>query len=274
MNQQALRDILQQTGAAAIAVSGGIDSLTLACIAVETCPDTQVFHALSPAVPEAATERVRRFAQERNWPLHIIDAGEFTDPDYLNNPVNRCFYCKSNLYAQIARNSDLPIFSGTNLDDLDDYRPGLIAAREQQVRHPYVEAQMSKADIRVAARELGLGEIAELSAAPCLSSRVTTGIKIVAKELHLIDRVEATLRNALGDIPIRCRRIPEGYQIQIDTETLQQMDEEQYQALQAKIHPLLQSESQLLPEIEPYTRGSAFVHDKVAAHEATHEETI
>lgn len=265
MSQQALRDVLKQTGAAAIAVSGGIDSLTLACVAVEVCPETQIFHALSPAVPEAATQRVRRFAQERGWSLQLIDAGEFNNSAYLNNPVNRCFYCKTNLYARIAQHSDLPIFSGTNLDDLDDYRPGLIAAQEHQVRHPYVEAQMDKAAIRVAARELGLGEIAELSAAPCLSSRVTTGIKIVAEELRLIDRVEATLRDTLGDIAIRCRRLPEGYRIQIDAEILQQMDSSQYQALQEKIRPLLQSESPNLPEIEPYIRGSAFVHKVPAA---------
>lgn len=264
MSQQQLRRILQETGAAAIAVSGGIDSLTLACIAVEICPDTQIFHALSPAVPAAATQRVRQFAQDRNWHLCIIDAGEFTDPDYLGNPVNRCFYCKNNLYAQIARQSKLAIFSGTNLDDLDDYRPGLIAAREHEVRHPYVEAGMSKVDIRIAARELGLGVIAELSAAPCLSSRVTTGIRITAGELLLIDQVETVLRNTIGDVPIRCRRLPDGYQIQVDADTLQQMDKHQYQQLQTQINLLLKSQTQASPIIEPYKRGSAFVHGESA----------
>ena len=264
MSQYQLREILHATGAAAIAVSGGIDSLTLACIAANVCPESVMFHALSPAVPLEATERVRQYAQDRHWQLCIVNAGEFSDPDYLKNPINRCFYCKSNLYAQIAQNSDLPIFSGTNLDDLDDFRPGLKAAKEHQVRHPYVEAQMSKEDVRAAARALDLDDIAELSAAPCLSSRVTTGIMIAADELRLIDLVETTLRNILGDVPIRCRRLPEGYQIQIDADALKRMNRSQHESVALEVQPLFQSRPKPFLGIEAYTQGSAFVHGENA----------
>lgn len=260
MTQHQLHEILLETGTAAIAVSGGIDSLTLACIAAKINPDTVMFHALSPAVPLEATERVRRYAKDKQWQLRIVDAGEFADPDYLKNPINRCFYCKSNLYTQIANNSDLPIFSGTNLDDLDDFRPGLKAAQENQVRHPYVEALMNKEDIRNAARELGLADIAELSAAPCLSSRVTTGIIIDTEELRLIDRVETTLRKIIGEMPIRCRRLPEGYQVQIDANQLNRMDKTRRDRLESEVQALFADAPKQFLGIEAYTKGSAFVH--------------
>ena len=79
--------------------------------AAHICPETIIFHAVSPAVPEAATRRVRSFARRLGWQLVIIDAGEFADQDYLDNPVNRCFYRKRNLYCLIAAKTSLPIVS-------------------------------------------------------------------------------------------------------------------------------------------------------------------
>ena len=178
MSLHALQHRLRQIGPAAIAVSGGIDSLTLACVAADLIPDSVIFHAVSPAGPEAATARVRTFAQDRGWHLNVIDAGEFSDMHYRANPVNRCFYCKTNLYGSIAAKTKSPILSGTNLDDLDDVRPGLIAAKDHNVQHPYVDAGIDKPGLRRIARDLGLGDIADLPAAPCLSSRVLTGLRI------------------------------------------------------------------------------------------------
>ena len=116
----------------AIAVSGGIDSLTLAAAAVPVLRDRlTLHHATSPAVPGEATERTRALAAERDVRLEVFDAGEFEDARYRANPANRCFFCKTNLYGAIVarlRGSGALVLSGTNTDDLADYRPGLQAA--------------------------------------------------------------------------------------------------------------------------------------------------
>ena len=120
-----LRSILAKLDTAAVAVSGGVDSLTLATVAHEVMgPRVVMHHATSPAVPGEATGRVRRLALTQGWTLDIFDAGEFTDARYRANPVNRCFFCKTNLYGAIAGRTGAVILSGTNLDDLGDYRPG------------------------------------------------------------------------------------------------------------------------------------------------------
>ncbi|MFC6643738.1 hypothetical protein [Sulfitobacter profundi] len=166
-------------------------------------------HAVSAAVPSAATARVKDFAAAWGLPLKLVDAGEFADPSYRANPVNRCYFCKSNLYGTLARMGPL-VAAGTNTDDLSDYRPGLQAAAEHGVLHPFVDAQMSKADVRALARALGLGDLAELPAAPCLASRIETGLRVEPADLAVIDRVETLLRAALGNVTLRCRRLRGG----------------------------------------------------------------
>ena len=156
-------------------------------------------------MPAAATIRVKEFAAKRGAPLIILDAGEFADEAYRANPLNRCYFCKSHLYDAIRARFKMLVLSGTNCDDLSDYRPGLLAAQERDVRHPFVEAGLTKARVRELARHLGLGEIAELPGAPCLSSRVETGIRIEAPALALIDAVETELREALMPKTVRCR---------------------------------------------------------------------
>src|SRR5258706_6123352 len=181
----------------AVAVSGGVDSLTLAHIAAPTVGDrATMLHAPWPAVPQAATERTISLAQTYGWQLDIFDAGEFADANYLANPINRCFFCKTNLYGAIADRTTAQILSGTNLDDLGEYRPGLAAARAHGVRHPFVEAGIGKAAIREPSTALGMGAIPALPASPCLASRVETGIGIDPKMLSFIDSVKQWLRNA------------------------------------------------------------------------------
>jgi uncharacterized protein len=132
-------------GPLAVAVSGGVDSVTLATFAHRADGSrVEIFHAVSPAVPREATERVNRLAADHGWRLRIVDAREFTDANYLANPVDRCFFCKTNLYGCIARQSDAQILSGANLDDLREYRPGLEAAKHHSVRYPYLEAEIDK----------------------------------------------------------------------------------------------------------------------------------
>ena len=145
----ALERVLEGIGRVAVAVSGGVDSMTLAVVA-HRAPDVSVamYHAVSPAVPADATERVERYARRERWSLEVLDAGEFVDPRYVANPVNRCYFCKTNLYSTIAAPAGAVIVSGTNTDDLGDFRPGLAAAAEHAIRHPYVECGIDKSTVR------------------------------------------------------------------------------------------------------------------------------
>lgn len=255
MTHAGLEAILDRIGPAALAVSGGIDSITLATVANRHLAGNRVFHAVSPAVPPRATKRVRRLAARQGWALTVLDAGEFRDVTYRSNPVDRCFYCKSNLYAAIAAQTDLPILSGTNLDDLDDFRPGLQAAAQHAVRHPFVEAGIGKAGIRDIARRAGLGALSELPAAPCLSSRVTTGLAIEPEHLQAIDRTEEALRAGYRVAMLRCRLTPRGYRIEIDADSLAALDPEAVmKTARAALGP-----GHRLVAVGPYRRGSVFL---------------
>jgi pyridinium-3,5-biscarboxylic acid mononucleotide sulfurtransferase len=201
----------------AIAVSGGADSMTLAHVAHarSRCRPT-MYHATGPAVPAQARTRVEAHARAHGWPLVVLDAGEMRDPRYRANPLDRCYYCKSNLYDRIREATDAPIASGTNRDDLADFRPGLLAAGERTIVHPFVEAGIDKAGVYAIARELGLADLAALPAQPCLASRVETGIAVEADDLGFIDAVETALRRELGEASVlRCRVTHRGVVVEV-----------------------------------------------------------
>ncbi len=248
-----LDTILAELPGLAIAVSGGVDSMTLAHAAHRVgAPGLRVVHALSPAVPEEATARVRDHAARFGWRLVEVDAGEFADPAYRANPVNRCYFCKTNLYSRIAHVTDGPIASGANLDDLGDYRPGLTAAAEHRVRHPFVEAGLSKAAVRALARGFGLGDIAELPAQPCLSSRVETGIAINAADLAFIARVERTLApHVPPGTDLRCRVTHDGIVVEAAAADA---------VMQEIAAGLCAAEQRPFRGFRPYRRGAAFLH--------------
>ncbi|WP_439469788.1 ATP-dependent sacrificial sulfur transferase LarE [Blastomonas fulva] len=192
-----------------IACSGGIDSTLLAVVAHRHMPGrVTVAHAISPAVPPEATQRVRTLAQQEGWALSIVQSGEFEDESYLSNPVNRCYFCKSKLYDSLmqiaATHSNGTVVSGANLDDLGEYRPGLDAAAERGVRHPWIEAQFAKADIRVLARQLDL-PFAELPSSPCLASRLYTGTRVTAERLRAVHACESLIKQRTGLAVVRCR---------------------------------------------------------------------
>jgi len=246
-----------------IAVSGGIDSMLLAYIANRfSKAKVKTVHAFSPAVPEAAFERVKQHAQRYNWNLHIINAREFDDPNYINNPVNRCYFCKSNLYSRISEHSEGVVFSGTNLDDLDDYRPGLEAAKEQKVKHPYVEVGIDKASIYAIAKHYGLTQLHALPAQPCLASRVETGIKIDANDLGFINKIEEKTRKILPNLKnVRCRITHQGTFLEID----KLPDNKLFQHLSNDLSGLCEQEGRIFSGIRTYQKGSAFINGVVHA---------
>jgi uncharacterized protein len=260
--REALESILREVPSPAIAVSGGVDSVTLAALAHEVGKDAVVMHAVSPAVPDEATVRLRRLAAERGWPLVVFEAGEFADAAYRANPVNRCFFCKTNLYAAIRLRTDRPILSGANLDDLGEYRPGLEAARVHGVRHPYVEARIDKNTVRHIAHDLALHEVAELPASPCLSSRVETGIRIEPEMLGFIYGIERLVTKELHASTVRCRVRAAAVVIELDAATLERLSAEESTCLGALIARHPHRPSGLPIRFEPYRNGSAFLRER------------
>jgi uncharacterized protein len=257
----ALQQLLSGLESVAVAASGGVDSLTLGIVANRTLGQKAgIWHALSPAVPTAATERLRETAVAEGWNLQLIQAGEFEDENYLANPYRRCFHCKSRLYSALASRAEGVILSGTNADDMGDFRPGLEAAKQHGVRHPYVECGINKADIRRIARHLGFPGIAELPASPCLSSRVETGLRIQAPVLGFVDRVENLLSAALQPDVVRCRIRSDVIAVQLDVISLDSLADDKARHWQKRIGDLALPLG-LPTEIhfEPYRMGSAFV---------------
>ncbi len=206
-----LRDLLAELGPVVVACSGGIDSLLLATVAHDRDPaQTVIAHTVTPAVPAEDTARVLHHAREAGWHLELVRSREFDDERYLSNPADRCYYCKSNLFDALdeIRESQpayggAVVVTGANTDDLGEYRPGLVAAQEHDVRHPYVEAGIDKATIRALARHLGLAE-AELASSPCLASRLYTGTRVTEERLRAIEVGEAILLS-VGLTVARCR---------------------------------------------------------------------
>ena len=254
--------ILAGLGSAAVAVSGGVDSLTLATLAHDVLGTrVTMHHATSPAVPAEATARTRALALAHGWALDVFDAGEFADPRYRANPVNRCFFCKTNLYGAIAARTPALILSGTNLDDLGEYRPGLDAAREHKVRHPFVEAGIDKTMVRALSAACGLGDVAVLPSAPCLASRVETGIAIEPRILAMIEAAEIMLRDALSPRTVRCRVREKGIVVELDVPSLGRLRDTGEAGVARALRDLAQGHglADLPVSFAAYRVGSAFL---------------
>ncbi|MBM4297329.1 MAG: ATP-dependent sacrificial sulfur transferase LarE [Deltaproteobacteria bacterium] len=195
---QRLTRLLGATDRLLVAFSAGVDSTFLLKAAHMTLGERAIaLTAISASVPPGELDAARAFAQSLGCRHIVLDSNELDNPSYAANPVNRCFFCKDELYRLSRAEADKlgidTIVDGTNLDDLKDHRPGLKAADEWGVRHPLVEAEMTKADIRRYSRELGLPTWDKPSS-PCLSSRFPYGTAIDLERLKKIGACEVFLK--------------------------------------------------------------------------------
>ncbi len=204
-----LRSILRDMAPVLVAYSGGVDSATLldvsrdelGCeevLAVTACGDVHTLEETSVAVESAARMGVAHL---------VIDTHELEVPGFADNPPERCYLCKASLYARLLEvaqdNGMKTVVDGANSDDRGDYRPGMKAAGELGVRSPLAEAGLTKAEVRVLARERGLGEWDKPSS-PCLASRFPYGERITAEGLKMVAEAECYLRG-LGFETLRVR---------------------------------------------------------------------
>lgn len=185
-------------GSALVAYSGGVDSAYLLWLAKQALGDRAIaFTALSPAIAPDELESARAVARLLGVRHLEKRSGELEDPRYSSNPVNRCYYCKTELYslAEIeARALGLgAVVSGTNADDLTDYRPGLLAAGEHFIVQPLAEAGLTKNEIRALSRDAGLPTW-DKPQQPCLSSRIPYGTEVTAGRLQQLAQSEMALR--------------------------------------------------------------------------------
>lgn len=197
--ERRLYDALSSFDSVIVAFSGGVDSAYLAWVATEVLgPAALCVTADSPSYPDHHRQLALRIAREFSLHHEFVRTSETEQPEYRANPVNRCYYCKSELYDVLSRlaaaRGIAVIVDGSNADDRSDYRPGRQAAREYGVRSPLDEADLTKADIRELSRRAGLPTWDEPASA-CLSSRIPYHSEVTTEKLQMIERAEAALRD-------------------------------------------------------------------------------
>ena len=202
-----MRSILRSLDRVVVAFSAGVDSMLVLKVALDTLGTENVIAATgrSDSLARREFDEACRLAEAVGAEHVVIDTDEFDNPDYLANPANRCYFCKTTLYEHLDRvlskRGFKAIVNGINVDDLGDWRPGIQAAREHAVHAPAAEAGLTKNDIRALSEEMGLPTY-DKPASPCLSSRVQYGEEITPEKLHMIEQAE----NFLHDIGLReCR---------------------------------------------------------------------
>lgn len=203
-----LKQILSKIDSAAIAYSGGVDSTFLAAVAKDILGDRVIaVTGVSQTYPKSELKDAKKYAKYLKIKHLIINTDELSNKEFSNNPINRCYFCKSELFSklrEIARKNNIQyVLDGTNIDDLKDYRPGFKAKKELNVRSPLQEARMTKDDIRRYSKKMNLPSWNKPAYA-CLSSRFPYGEKITEKKLSKVESAEEYMKK-LGFKILRVR---------------------------------------------------------------------
>lgn len=216
---EVLRGLLREMQSVLVCYSGGIDSAFVLAVAhAELGSRALGVTAVSPSLPARELEDAVRIAKRLGAAHRLLESNEIERPEYVQNAPDRCFHCKSELYSlTAAKRAEFGldvVVNGTNLDDLGDYRPGLQAATDNGVRSPLVEARFTKADVRAAAKLIGM-DVWDKPAAACLSSRIPYGTSVTRERLQQIGNFEAELHD-LGFRQIRVRWHDQIARIELD----------------------------------------------------------
>ena len=194
---QALKEILSGLGSLAVGFSGGVDSSFLLSVAHEVLGDRAIaVTQVDASVPEREVREAKEFCEQRGIRQILSHADPLKEESYRKNAADRCYFCKRGIFNEIKKiaeeNGIEYIAEGSNMDDLGDYRPGLKAVEELSVKSPLREAGLTKADIRMISKAMGLPTWSKPAYA-CLASRFVYGEEITEKKLHMIDSAEQFL---------------------------------------------------------------------------------
>jgi pyridinium-3,5-biscarboxylic acid mononucleotide sulfurtransferase len=240
--QAALEAALRAAGRVLIAFSGGVDSSYLAYAAHRVLGDAAVaVTAESPSYPASHRAMAERISTEFGIPHRFVSTRELANPRYKANGPDRCYHCKTELFEVLGALRDETGFDavayGVNVDDTGDFRPGHRAANEKGVLSPFLEANLTKQEIRALSREAGL-PTADLPASACLSSRLPYGMEVTPERLQQVERGEENLR-ALGFRQVRLRHHGDVARIEIACDELHRaLQPETARAIVAAIKPL------------------------------------
>lgn len=224
-----LRNWFSDCPFALVAFSGGVDSSLVAWLAAELLGPERHLAVISasPSLKLSDLDEGKAFAARHGIRLQVVETRELQNPQYAANPANRCYFCKHTLYTELTGLAEAHapcwILNGTNQDDLGDYRPGLQAASEFEVKSPLAECGFSKEDVRNLAAEAGL-ECWNKPAAPCLSSRIPYGQRVTVEKLRRIEKGEALLREQ-GFAVCRVRHEGESARIEVESERVEEAGE-------------------------------------------------
>jgi uncharacterized protein len=217
-----LRETVRSYERVLVAFSGGSDSALVLKVAREVLGKERVkaVIAKSSSLPESELRAARAIAREVDAELIEIETRELEDPNYTSNSPQRCYFCKSELYSKLlplAERLGLRfVLNGVQRDDLGDWRPGLRAAEEHQVKSPLVEAAIGKEGVRLISRQLGLSSWSKPQAA-CLSSRIPFGVSVTPERLRQVEAGEETLKR-LGFQVVRLRWFDKRASIEVGRE--------------------------------------------------------